>query len=810
MGSLLADLRYAVRLLARRPALTLIAVITIALGIGASTAIFSVVDAVLLRALPYRDADRLVMVWESHVERGRLHNQINLGNYYDWRAQSRSLSDFAAIFDTTAALGGDGEPEQVPIQYATPELFRVLGTSPLLGRSFAPDEGAEGQPSAVVLSFGLWQRRFGGDGSIIGRRFLMNGRDAVVVGVMPEGFGFHVKEGSMTRKPAQLWSAWQVTDDLKQRRGRFAMAVARVAPGSTAPAAHAEMSAIGARLARDYPDFNAGWGVNVVPLRAQLSGDLRPSLMVLMGAVGLLLLIACANVSNLILARATARHHEIALRVALGASRRRLVRQLLTESVLLAGIGGLAGLGLAAWGIDALVGLAPPELGSLPDIAVSAPVLGFALAISLATGIGFGLAPALVATRVDLHESLKEGARDSGGARRRRLRGALVVIETALALILLVGAGLTMKSFLNLSAVDPGFDASGVLTMKVSLPSARYENDEAVLGTVRRASEGLAALPGVDTVGAVSYLPFAGPPSGTRLEVVGRPPLPPGSELGTQVDVVDSGFFRALRIPLVSGRLFSADEERSARHVVVVNQAFARTVFPGEDPLGKRVVIHMKDENVPSTIIGVVVDSMHAALDGAIEPMSYWPHPELVYSSMTFVLRSSSDPAELAAAARRVIYSIDPAQPVADVQTLDSLLSRSIARARFTSVLLAVFAVVALLLAAVGIGGVMAVSVAQRTREIGIRIAIGAPPPSVIGLVVREGMALALAGLAIGIAGSLVLARFLDKLLFGVAPTDPLTYLLIATGLAASALIACFIPARRAARVDPIVALRHE
>ena len=810
MGSFLADLRFAARLLARRPALTLIAVITTALGIGASTAIFSVVDAVLLRALPYRDADRLVMVWESHAERNRPHNPINLGNFYDWRAQSRTLTDFASIFDTTAALGGDGEPEQVPIQYATPELFRVLGTSPLMGRTFAPDDGVEGQPNSVVLSFGLWQRRFGGDGSIIGRRFLMNGRDAVVVGVMPEGFGFHIKEGSMTRQPAQLWSAWQVEEELKLRRGRFAMAVARVAPGATVPAAHAEMSAIGARLAREYPDFNAGWGVNVVSLRAQLSGDLRPSLLVLMGAVGLLLLIACANVSNLVLARATARHHEIAVRVALGARRRRIVRQLLTESVLLAGIGGLAGLGLAAWGIDALVALAPPELGSLPDIAVNGPVLAFALAISLATGIGFGLAPAVVATRVDLHESLKEGARDSGGVRRRRLRGALVVIETALALILLVGAGLTMKSFLNLSAVHPGFDASGVLTMKVSLPSARYETDESVLATVRRATEGLAALPGVETVGAVSYLPFAGPAAGTGVDVVGRPPLPPGSGLVTQVDVVDSGFFRALRIPLVRGRLFSADEERSARHVVVVNQTFARTIFPGEDPVGKRVIIYMKDENLPSTIIGVVADSMHATLDGAIEPMAYWPHPELVYSSMTFVLRASGDPAELAGAARRVIYAIDPAQPVADVQTLDSLLSRSIARARFTSVLLAVFAAVALLLAAVGIGGVMAVSVAQRTREIGIRIAIGAPPPSVIGLVVREGMALALTGLAIGVVGALALARFLDKLLFGVAPTDPLIYLLIAAGLAASALIACLIPARRAARVDPIVALRHE
>ncbi len=810
MNSLLADLRYAARLLARRPALTLIAVATIALGIGASTAIFSVVDAVLLRALPYRDADRLVMVWEAQLERGRLQNQINLANYEDWKAQSRTLGEFAAFFDTTAALGGEGEPEQVPSQIATPELFRVLGTAPLLGRTFAPDDGIEGQPHAVVLSFGLWQRRFGGDPSIVGHQFIMNGRDAVVIGVMPQGFAWHVKQGSMTRQSAQLWSAWQVEDELKQRRGRFAMAVARVAPGSTVDEARAELRAIGQRLARDHPDFNARWGVNVVPVRTQLSGELRPSLLVLMGAVGFLLLIACANVSNLLLARATARHNEIAVRVALGARRRRIIRQLLTESVLLAGLGGLAGLGLAVWGIDALVGLAPPELGDLPEIGVSIPVLTFAIGMSLATGVGFGLAPALLATRVDLHQSLKEGARDSGGARRRRMRGALVIVETALALILLVGAGLMMKSFLKLAAVDPGFDPSGILTMKVSLPTARYDSDEKLLGTMKRVSAELAAVPGVDAVGAVSYLPFAGPPSGTGLEVVGRPPLPAGSKLVTQVNIVDAGFFRALRIPLVHGRLFSPDEERVMRHVVVVNQAFVRSVFPDEEPLGKRVVIYMKDEDVPSTIIGVVADSAHAGLDSDIVAMAYWPHPELAVSALTFVLKTGGDPAAVAGAARRAVYAIDPAQPVADVHTLDTLLSRSIARARFTTVLLSVFAAVALLLAAVGIGGVMAVSVEQRTREIGIRIAIGAPPPSVVGLVVRQGMALALAGLAIGIGGALALGRFLEKLLFGVTPTDPAIFAIIAAGLATAALIACLIPARRAAGVDPIVALRNE
>ncbi len=798
MRGLVADLRAGFRSLVRKPGLSVVAIVTLALGIGASTAIFSVVDAALLRALPYREPERLVMAWEVPPDHPRKQNVINLGNLEDWKAQSRTLGSFAAFLDTSVALAGDGEPEQVPAQLATPGLFQVLGAAPLLGRTFAPDDGKEGQPRAVVLGYGLWQRRFGGDPAVVGRAVLVNERAATVVGVMPPGFTWHVKEGSRTRKPAELWSAWQPTPEMKLHRGRFAMAVARLAPGATVEEAQAEMRTIAARLEKQYPDFDAKWSATVTPLREQLSGVLRPSLLVLFGAVGFLLL-----------ARATARQREVAVRAALGARRGRIVRQLLTESVILALAAGLVGAGVAAWGIDVLVRLSPPELGDLPPVAINLPVLAFALALSFATGVIFGLAPALAATRVDLGAALKEGGRDSGGPRRHRLRGALVVLETALALMLLVGAGLLAKSYARLAAVDPGFDPERVLTLRVSLPSARY-TEEKLVAFAHAAAERLAAIPGVDSAGTVSFLPFAGPASGTTLEIEGQPPRPKGAERVTGVNIADAAFFRALRIPLLRGRLFSADEERAARHVVIVNEAFVRAYFPSEDPIGKRVTIAMKDVDEPTTIIGVVGDSKHAALDRAVEPMAYWPQPELPMSSLTFVLHATSDAAALGPAARRALAELDPQQPVADVREMTSLLSRSIAQARFNTFVLMVFAAVALLLAAVGIAGVMAVAVAQRTREIGIRMALGARASQVVAQVVRQGIALALAGVALGVAGALVLARLLGALLYGVAATDPPTFALVAGGLVVVALLACAVPARRAAQVDPMIALRAE
>lgn len=810
METLWQDLRLGARSLFKQPTFTIAAVIALALGIGANTAIFSVVDAVLLRALPYRDADRLVTVWEHNKRRGNTQNVINLGNFYDWKTQNRVFEDMATFFDLTANLTSGGEPEEIPSQIATPNLFNVLGVNPIMGRTFTEDDGKPGAARVVALSFGLWQRRFGGDPQIIGRKLILNGNETTVVGVMPADFNWHVKGGSMTRKMAEMWAPWQIEESMKQRRGRFAMSVARLKPGVTFEQAQAEMNVIGGQLERSY-DFNANWGVTVVPLRTQFTGEIRLALFVLLGAVGMVLLIACANVANLLLARAAGRQREMAIRAALGAGRWRIVRQLLTESLLLAGLGGLAGLALAWWGTDLLVSLAPPDLLNLPQVKINAAVLGFTLAVSMLTGVIFGLAPAFEATRLNLTESLKEvGKNIGGGMRSHRLRNSLVIAEIALALVLLVGAGLLIRSFARLQNVDPGFNANNVLTMKVSLPARKYDTDQKRIDFFRQAVAQMQTLPGVESAGAVSFLPFAAPHAGTGVEIEGRPKLPPGQGLNTGVIVTDLNYFRTMRIPLKRGRLYTDQEAAEMRHVVVVNEAFAEKNFPGEDPLGKRVVIHMKNDNQPCEIIGVVGDSKHMNLDAEVKPMSYWPHPELTYSGMTFVIRTKGEPTAVANAARNVIRALDPEQPVADVRTMESLIGTSVARARFNTLLLTIFAVVALLLASLGIYGVMAYSVAQRTHEIGVRMALGARAGDVLRLVVRRGMAMALGGVAIGVAASFALTRLMTTLLFNVSATDPLTFIGIPLLLAFVALLACLIPARRAAKVDPMVALRYE
>ncbi|HEU0178168.1 MAG TPA: ABC transporter permease [Blastocatellia bacterium] len=814
METLWQDLRQGARSLFKHPTFMIIAVITLALGIGANTAIFSVVHAVLLQSLPYRDADRLVTVWEHNRRRGNAQNVINMGNFFDWKEQNRVFEDMAAFFDTTANLTSGGDPEEIPSQIATTNLFNILGANPILGRTFTPDDGKPGQPRAVVLSFGLWQRRFGGDPQIIGRKLSLNlfsSSEATVIGVMPADFNWHVKAGSMTRKVAEMWAPWQVDESLRRRTGRFAMAMARLKPGVAFEQAQAEMNAIGGRLEQQYNEFNANWGVNVVPLRTQFTGEIRLALLVLFGAVGMVLLIACANVANLLLARAAGRQREVAVRVALGAGRGRIIRQLLTESLLLAGLGGVAGLTLAWWGTDLLISLAPPDLLNLPQVTINAAALGFTLGISLATGVIFGLAPAFEATRLNLGESLKEGGKSvGGGIRSQRLRNSLVILEIAIALVLLIGAGLLIRSFARLQGVDPGFNAHNVLTMRVSLPGRKYREDRKVTDFFRQAIAQIQSLPGVESVGAANYLPFAAPHAGTGVEIEGRPKLPPGQGLVTGVIVTDGNYFGAMQIPLKRGRLFTDQEAAEMRHVVVINEAFARQHFPNEDPLGKRVVIDMKDDNQPCEIIGVVGDSKHMNLDAEVKPMSYWPQPELTYSGMTLVIRTRGDATDIASAARNVIRALDPEQPVADVRTMESLIGTSVARARFNTLLLTIFAMVALLLAGVGIYGVMAYSVAQRTQEIGVRIALGARATDVLRLVVRRGMTLTLAGMAIGVGASFVLTRLVKTLLFNVSATDPLTFAGIPLLLALVALLACLIPARRASKVDPMIALRCE
>jgi putative ABC transport system permease protein len=582
-------------------------------------------------------------------------------------------------------------------------------------------------------------------------------------------------------------------------------------PGVTLAQAQNEMNIIGARLEQQYPEFNTKWGVNVVPLRTQFTGEIRRPLLVLLGAVGFVLLIACANVANLLLARASSRKKEIAVRAGLGASRWRIARQLLTESLLLSLVGGGFGLLLAWWGTRALIALSPTGLMDIHNVRVSLPVLGFTFALTFVTGIVFGLVPALEASRFDLNDSLKEGGKNiGGGSRTLRLRNIFVVTQVALALVLLVGAGLFMKSLSRLRSVDPGFNASNLLTIRVSLPGRKYDTDPKLMDFFNRTLEQMRALPGVQAVGAINTLPFAGPHSGTSLQIEGQPKPPPGQKLSTGICVTDANYFQAMQIPLKRGRLFTAQEAKEMRHVVVVNETFARKIFPGQDPLGQRVTINMKDTNEPTEIIGVVGDTKHLGLDTDLEAMAYWPQPELVYSAMTLVIRTQGDPASIAPAARGVIRNIDPEQPIGEVSTMEGLLAKSVSRSRFSAILLSIFSLVALVMAAVGIYGVMSYSVQQRTHEIGLRMALGAQQRDVLRLIVKQGIVLGLIGVAAGLVASFVLTRLIVSLLFEVPSTDTRTFAAVAVGLFLITLIACYIPARRATKIDPLVALRYE
>ena len=810
MTTLLADIRFGVRMLLKSPMVTIIALLALTLGIGATTAIFSVVNAVLLRSFPYKDPERLVLVWEKRQGGRTDQNVINLGNFYDWKDQNQVFSDMAAFFDRSLNLTSDGEPEEVPGQLATTNLFSVLGTNAVLGRTFVAEDGREGQPRVIVISHGLWLRRFGGDKNIIGRQIIINEQPNTIVGVMPPNFGWHIRKGTQASKPADIWIPWQITNDMRLRRGRFASAVARVKPGVPMDQVQQEMNTIAARLAQQYPEFNTTWGVNVVPLRTQMTGAIRRPLLILLGAVAVVLLIACANVANLLLARASARRKEIAVRAGLGASRWRIARQLLTESVILALIGGALGVLVASVGTKALVSLSPPALIDLKSVTVNLTVLAFALGLSVFTAIVFGLVPALEATRFDLQGSLKEGGKSVGGSTgSHRLRSAFVVVQVALALVLLVGAGLLVKSFQRLQSVDTGFNANNLLTMRVSLLQGKYPTDEKRIEFFRSAIEQIKAVPGVESVGAINTPPFTGLYSGTTVDVDGQK-LPPGQELKTGVCVTDANYFQTMQIPLKRGRFFTEQEATEMRHVVLVNETFVRQNLGGADPIGRRLTIYMKDDNVPSEIIGVVADHKHLGLDTAVEPVAYWPHPELVYPGMTFMVRTSGDASAVAPAARNVINSIDPQQPIGEVSTMENLLATSVARVRFSASLLTVFSFVAMVMAAVGIYGVMSYSVLQRTHEIGVRMALGAQRFDVLKLVVKQGIVLG----AIGIVGGLVLSflatRLITSLLFEVTATDTLTFVIVSLVLFLVTLIACYVPARRATRVDPLKALRYE
>ena len=811
--TLAQDIRYGVRMLAKHRAFTAVAVVTLALGIGANTAIFSVVNELLLRPLPYRDAEQIVMLWEVTPE-GRHQNTTSRANFRSWRTQSASYEAIAAFTDQRFNMTGSGEPEELSVQLATPEIFNVLGVDPLLGRTFLPEDGEPANMDVAVLSYPLWQRRFGGQSNIVGQQLTLNGIKFTVIGVMPPGFQFHIKSRSGTGRPAELWSILPMpVASGANERGRFLSVVGRLKDGVSAEQAAAELRTIEARLSDETPEFNKNYTAEVLPLRDQFFGNVRRPLWLMLGAVGFVLLIACANVANLLLSLATAREKEIAVRAALGARRFRIVRQLLTESLLLALLGSALGLGFAYLGIKALVLISPRDLVSLQGVGLNLTVLGWTLAVSLLTGIIFGLAPVLHVSRLNLNDSLKEGGKSesaqAGGS--RRLRSALVVSEIALAVVLLASAGLLIRSFIRLQQVDRGFETDNLLTMVVRVPDARYREDAQFVNFFSQALERTRHLPTVRSAGMVNFLPlYGGLGSATGFKIEGRPEPPPGQEPSTDVRVADAGYFQTMGIPLLRGRNFSDSEQREPRHVIVINEALAGKHFPDEDPIGRRLDVQMFDTPQPAEIIGVVGNVRYDSLIDESPPAVYFPHPDLTYPFMTLVIRTDGEPTAIAPAVQREIRALDPNQPVSDVRTMNQVMADWVSRSRFNTLLLGLFAGLATLLSAVGIFGVMNYSVALRTREIGLRLAIGAQPRQVLLLILRQGLLLTVVGVVLGLAAAVALTRLLSGLLFGVEAVDVMTFTTISLLLIFVSLLACYLPARRAMRIDPLSALRYE
>ena len=811
MADILQDVRYALRLCLRTPGFTAIAVLALALGIGANTAIFTIVNAVLLEPLPFRDPGRLVVLWETNARRAGRPNVLGPANVIRWRERATAFERIAPLYDYRINLTGDGAPEEVVGMDVTSDFFPTLGTTPLIGRAFADDEGPEGHDAVTVLSYGLWQRRFAGDPGVVGRSIQLNGRSVTVIGVMPPEMRLFLTRGSLAAKPAELWMPFAFTEAQRTPRGRYMSAIARLKPGVQLAEAQAQMDTIARGLTSEFPEFDTGWGALVVPMQRELSGDLRPALLVLTGAVAFVLLIACANVANLLLARGATRQREIAIRTALGAARIRVIRQLLTESLVLCVLGGGLGLLVAQWGLALLLAISPVSLVDLGPVHLSYPVLAFTAAVSVATAIACGFAPAFEGSRASVQDALKDGARQVGaGIRHRRIRQTFVVGEIALAVVLLVGAGLMIRSFGSLRSVNPGFESRNVLTARVTVPTRRYPTEAKRIDFFASLVSRLSTIPGVESAGAVSYLPLAGPGAGTGFTIVGQPPPLPGQSPSTDVAVCDDGYFRAMKIPLLRGRVFTEREMHEKSNVVVINDALARRYFPGEDPLGKSLVIAMNDPNVPTEIIGVVGNVKFTDLSSEVRPMTYWPHPQLAYSAMTLTLRTTADPAAFGPLVEREVRAVDKDQPVADVRTMDQWVNRTLSQARFNSTLLTTFAGLALALAAIGIYGVMSYSVSQRTSEIGIRLALGAEAGDILGMVVGSAARLAAIGLAIGVALALILSRTLASLLFETTGTDPLTFTAVVAVLGAVAIAAGYFPARRASRIPPVDALRAQ
>ena len=811
METLLRDLRYSVRMLIKSPGFTLVAVLSIALGIGANTTVFSVINAVLLKSLPYQDPNTLVLVWgDTRTEASlRNHNQVSATDVADMRSQSTVFEDVTTYSGWYPIMTGDGEAERVPAIQVGDGFFKIMKGQPLFGRVFTPEEQEDGKDFVIVLGHGLWQRRFGSDPNIVGKNVYLNGRPYNVVGVM--GPDFKPLPPSLVAPEGQFYRPVAEGYDDSQRSARHLRAIARLKPGVTVEQARTEMSVIAARLEQQHPETNKHTGAYVVPITDEIVGGIRPTLFMIFGAVIFVLLVACANVANLLLARSTVRYKEITIRTAIGAVRGQLIRQLLTESMVLALLGGVLGLLLAFWGTD-LVAAAGAKINPMfQGIRVDLRVLAFTFGISIITGLLFGLAPALQISKPNLAESLKEGRGSGPSATRNRLRSALVVTEIAMTLVLLVCAGLLIRTVARLRNVDTGFNVQNVLTMTLGLPAVKYPKPENYIAFNKQVTERIAALPGVKAVGTTSVMPLSDNFDGRGL-VVEDQPKPRGEEITVDLYVTTAGYLRAMDIPTLKGRSIAEEDTADSSKVALINKTMASKLWPNQEPLGKRIRFPGSEKNPQPwrTVVGVVSDVAQYGLDKKPPMQIYLPHSQFPTSFNSIVVKTAGEPTAMINQVRREILAVDKDQAVFNVATLEQLMGESIVTRKFFMLLLLAFAGLALILAAVGIYGVMSYVASQRTHEIGIRMALGAQSLDVLKLLIGNGMVLALIGVVAGLAGAFALTRLMAGVLFGVTATDAVTFVTVATGLIAIALLACYIPARRATKIDPLTALRYE
>ena len=807
MNSIIKDLRFALRGLLKHPGFMAIAVVTLALGIGASTSIFTVVNAALLRGLPYKSPDRLYHLWEKTPQGEFSKREFSYPDYQDYQ-QNNVFEGLAGYTGGRVLLSGEGEPDSIPGPRVSANFFSVLGVDPVLGRTFQAGEDTPGTPKTTVLTYGFWQRRFGGDPSAVGRTLTINGESHTVIGVLPASFQF-------APRPADLFLPYQPTQNQLTRRFMHGTnLIGRLKPGVDAMQAQSELSMIASRIEQQFADSHTGTAVRIVPLQEEVVGTVRPVLVVLLAAVGFVLLIACANVASLLLTRALARQKEVAIRSALGASRWRVVRQLLTESMLLSLFGGAAGLLIAYWGVPALVAMLPQnQLNAMPflkTLSVDTSILTFSLLLSLLTGLIFGLAPALQSSRMDLNEALKEGGRSTSIGAGNRLRGAMVVTEIALAVVLLVGAGLMMKSLLRLLQTNIGFNTENLLTMAVVLPPEKYGEENQRVNFNEQIQERVRSLPGVASAGTVDILPVnAG--NTTRFFIDGDPAPQPGTETEANIRIVSDSYFQTLGVPVLAGRTFDQRDASDKPSVVIIGKTIADRMFGGRDPVGMRIR-YTSIQAEPIEIVGVVGDVKITGLDEAVRPVLYYPYRQNSSTFANVVARTDTDPNTLATAIRNEIRNLEPNAAILNVRTMDEMIAQTPASfmRRFPALLISIFAGVALLLASIGIYGVVSYSVSQQTHYIGVRMALGARPSDILKMVLKQGLFLALLGVGIGVVAALGLMRLLSTLLYQVSTSDVTTFAIVTGTLFVVALLACFLPARRATKVDPLVALRYE